>query len=1693
MARMRRREARFVSRGLRRVLSSHGTAAADFSLQLHEQLMRDLDIWRRLVARTATVEDLRAVATLPIARRLAYVGHVLPLVVDGDPAMRAAALRALGGARGIEGVRAIVARLDDPEAEVRAAALEALREIARDAPSRYVHALFHPRLDVRRAALDGELPIRIAELAVYLRADRELADLTHKTRWPDSSFGLALELYATGCLAAGELVELFVHVSGARLHHYFSHAQARSAAVVDAYLEAAVRDRDAVPAGYDVLDSLVAAIVDAGSPVRALDQLVDVATPKHRDRALARRVVTSLLACLARSPSAELWSACVALEPRAIESARFDPAFATAATRGLFHYRWPIRPLPSQIKRLLASPIVRGDLALAAAVAGLYRQHRLKRLAKELGEDAIVAALVASDRGWDEICLVPPETPALELTWLLRVAKEDYKRYVALAGRALGTFTGARLDKFLEQMPRRHRPSVFLAAIAAHHASSDVTMTAIATLIASRADRETTLELLAELITEPSSNRFLLTIMRLSNPVWLGAAVAEVRPEKIEMLVRLLDTDPISHDRELAIANALVRSTSPFVIDWRKRVEALVTAPIVATAPPPRVHRELTPAERHKIATCSLGELERALEPVFAGHISGVCVALEERSPGTSIAACNALLGCADPIHDVARTLDKVAETTPKFDVELDNMAVRWVRVKDLPPLAHARLWRWEAHSFALLEWIESIGKVQDALQIVDALPGRVARQTMWKAISEAMMLIRYRALPRFRDHATVAVAQYCADRIDRDIGRHAARLLVALVESRVIAVGDVRDRVLDRIADADTESREYLARLIRLDGVPEAPHTAELPSTATIDRVRATTNLDELVAWCADPRSSIVQEAALALVIHGAEGQARLAGLLAHLDDLMCPIPVLATIALWDHVPAIDAVRALSRVDGLPPAWQFHISVALAARGEGEALLRAIAAVRAPPQGWYFRRDDWDALVKVGHIVAISIGLADAPHHHAYQRAINTLLSLTRPTWTVQEALHRFLEVGDDRPLHLRVSVARFLAQHWNDPIGIALLAEYIADERADDWLYTLELVPRDAMAAVAELIVSGALAGGPSVCSEKRMWAVIQRMRDSGHLDPHTQGELDLRCFEHSTVTAIRRAAAKYAVTSVAANERLRRVADVFAWGIRRGVELTGRLYRIHMTGKERELGHTKLDGTQIFVSPLPMLRGETHGQDVVEGLVLHELGHHVYHRSEQAQALWKQAHQEGIGHFLNLIADEHLERNLRALDPGYGDRLKRLGAYAFQHAPQEIKVAVLFDALGASTARALTAAELEVAFDEDSVRVRRGAILGELDRAGHPVARFSRALRMGLGNRAGDPLIEQALAMCGKDLRTLDMAGLYELTQKLVALFGGKHQIAKVFGGPEGLVFGDRDDDVFGAGVDDDVLQREVERILDPRRSKHGAPGTPQRLQLNVNPDTTFDKITRIIKVRGDTEVHRKLAVDVQRHATRLRAFLDELGLRWIPQHARTQGRALDKTRLIPLVTRNDPRILIARNPHRRTDLFLGTLVDCSSSMTAGQNIERAKRFAVLVAEAVRTLPGVEARFFGFTESVIYDAGTASECGVVGLSASGGNNDAAALYHAANVALAAKQRAKVLVMISDGLPTECGIGALRSLVTHLTKRRNIVCAQVAVRPLEEVCFPHYVVLDDSQPDIAVAKFGRMIGELARRSLAS
>lgn len=179
-----------------------------------------------------------------------------------------------------------------------------------------------------------------------------------------------------------------------------------------------------------------------------------------------------------------------------------------------------------------------------------------------------------------------------------------------------------------------------------------------------------------------------------------------------------------------------------------------------------------------------------------------------------------------------------------------------------------------------------------------------------------------------------------------------------------------------------------------------------------------------------------------------------------------------------------------------------------------------------------------------------------------------------------------------------------------------------------------------------------------------------------------------------------------------------------------------------------------------------------------------------------------------------------------------------------------------------------------------------------------------------------------------------------------------------------------------------------------------------------------------------------------------------------------------------------------MLVARALERNNDLFLGVAIDCSGSMS-GPEIGKARRFGVLLAETVRGMPSVDARFIGFEDQILHDAGDARRCAVSQLKAGGGNNDAAALLHVAELARASRRRAKLLIMISDGLPSHCSVEALRTLVRQLTRRWDMLCAQVAVTHIHDPCFDHYVEVLDDDLDVSVRSFGRIVAGLAGRAL--
>jgi Mg-chelatase subunit ChlD len=386
---------------------------------------------------------------------------------------------------------------------------------------------------------------------------------------------------------------------------------------------------------------------------------------------------------------------------------------------------------------------------------------------------------------------------------------------------------------------------------------------------------------------------------------------------------------------------------------------------------------------------------------------------------------------------------------------------------------------------------------------------------------------------------------------------------------------------------------------------------------------------------------------------------------------------------------------------------------------------------------------------------------------------------------------------------------------------------------------------------------------------------------------------------------------------------------------------------------------------------------------------------------------------------------------------------------------------------------------------------VAISSGRILLQMEKAGLSFARFFRALRMGLGNRHNDPKVAEGLALFKGRFRQSSMSELLDRARKLREIFGDETDILDSFN-QDGALSGDWEELAEASeNLTNEEVQAAVRRVLEGghkqgRKREEDRPGRT----INVGGDEQFNLITEIRHQAHDPLRHAAYVGQVARPAAHMRRYLHQLGLGLEPQRFRMRGKHFDKTRLRAVVLRQDPRMLVARELRPLNDLFLGVLIDCSGSMSSGQNIEKAKLFATLLAEAARGNRGIDLRLWGFTDRVIYECGTAARPAVHDLYADDGNNDAAALWHAAEAARASRRRAKMLVMISDGSPTECSVAALRALVRRLT-RDKFLCAQVAVAPLDEVCFPHHVLLEEDNQTECVRRFGAIVMRLVRQAL--
>ena len=825
-------------------------------------------------------------------------------------------------------------------------------------------------------------------------------------------------------------------------------------------------------------------------------------------------------------------------------------------------------------------------------------------------------------------------------------------------------------------------------------------------------------------------------------------------------------------------------------------------------------------------------------------------------------------------------------------------------------------------------------------------------------------------------------------------------------------------------------------------------------------------------------------------------------------------PLPteaLLATFATHDPLPAIAAalegpcrglvapLSACTHLAKAPPAVRLAAFVALlGCHDPPDRVHRLIDRLLSD------RRLDLTALDRAaaahwrGTLTLPALGHAWLAPHAVHARALTealiadprgpgaALAALTTLSRVSQRAQRGVSEVLDH---YKRVDQRRYDAAM--DPQMRALIAAGRPDEPAARIDRTIASVPLDQA-------IDNALLAGPHLVPEARIAARIEAVCREA---PRSDGEADrrnealARLLREGTDLEIGRVVARVLRHHPARRGCLARIANLFAWGVRMGERLCSRSFRFHLLN-DGALGYTRIETADIHVSPLGALDGAPRGTDRVEGLILHEIGHHMYHAGHGRQAVWRKATEEGLADLFNLVADEHLERRLRRLDARFGDRLKRLVAHAFRHGDREFAPRQLLTALGPDAAAVLSRCRLTVGRGSCQVRVNSGEILRAMADRGDSFARFVRSLRMGLGHRDGDARVSAALALFGPHFKDLDMEGLLEVTRAVAALFGDQTSLCACFGGHEGNDRSGRE--AFGAqwGISDAEVEVEVRKILEPPEVRPDRPrpaprkGRPTAL-LNVGRLAPIAPIPTFERLRRDPIAHRAIASQLRRPAAALRRHLERLGLATTPIGGCARGTRVDRSRLRGLVTVRDPRVLIHRRVDPASDVFVGVAIDCSGSMS-GARLERARAFGVLIAEATLGLAGVDARFFGFTDHVLYDAGDAATAAVASLRSSGGNNDAAALAHVAQIARSSGRARHVLVMISDGLPTQCSVATLTELVRHLVAQ-GAVCAQVAVAPLKTRCFENFVRLDRGDLNTAATQFGALVGRLVARTLGA
>ncbi len=789
--------------------------------------MHDLAFWRSLRHRKIDTADLvaklREAAEWPELERLPFLGFLPPLFAHADPGVRAAAVACLAGCVGCAAFELMVAALNDPDADVRLAAVEALRTSAMSGHAeRWAHVLFHPRGDVRQAGLrlDRRFPPPAA-WAIYLLPDPVCAAAA---RQKIEGLVLTVEILPVliGYARLGVITRAEARTWACRnpwpvVLEFFSRWGQRGPEVCQELLTCLAhgdgRERILALSGFDPLDDLLELFSDAEEPeplrwlADALRRVV-VALDESRWRFSAALLVNLARASKLPAPSL-LGRPAAVLDPRLLTCPWLPLATRRDALQGFYDLgEFCPRLDRESVFRLLDADICRRtdgllDLWSVGAVLHLLDKSPYRQLldrhpsadraaAFEADPERSVPFFGLSDRSaWGrrhlirEFCLRPrPERTrllallctvvpldgldfiaSLEAGVACEVALELIQRETAIAEKRIARLRGPLAQKIIAGQLGRYLESWLM--------------------IPSPQRSHLGLAILGELSRWPEKHLLVQAIGSLSAPLLH------------RLLTAIISCSGFTYDSELDVARRLARHGDEFVRAWA-----------AARLQPSRPARgELDPAGKVGLLRAGLCQRLRA-QPDPVAPDAGVCAAL---------------LACHDLPAEVDAQFARFSSLAADFVKRLDEeMILNWRGEKRLPLAGHIWLYRWDDHLLALGAHLAEGGAPLTALlESADAYSAAILRRRLWEAAARLVEFWHWWK-PGAREQSyplvwTESFLVVLLNHLIADVGEIAARMLALWWKSApadpVLLAG--RASIVNSLSAASADVRQLLSAWI--------------------------------------------------------------------------------------------------------------------------------------------------------------------------------------------------------------------------------------------------------------------------------------------------------------------------------------------------------------------------------------------------------------------------------------------------------------------------------------------------------------------------------------------------------------------------------------------------------------------------------------------------------------------------------------------------------------------------------------------------------------------------------------------------------------------------------------------------------------------------------------------------------------